>query len=398
MRLFRCAAAAGLVLIMAVGCRSSSSPTTKLDEVPKAGSPGASSWSTSSSLKSLPDGPRRIFGLEPPEMFFGEQEELPLPSRRMLPAQGVQKTIDRVVGRVNKDIITLSEIQELAQPVITGLPSALPPERRDEEVRKIQNKVLGMIIDHRLQTQHAERLGVSVSDRELDEAVADVMVKNNLTPEQFEVLLAREGLTMEQYREKIQEQIVRRRVYNFEVISRVQITDADIRDFYRENPKDFIPPKSVLLSQIFITLPTNGDEPTRLAAHNKADLVLSALRRGEPFAEVARAQSEDPTSNRGGRLGRFKKGDMMPALESAAFDMSEGEIRGPIPTDSGLHFIKVDRKWGDEPLPLERVGESIKRHLLAKRQNERYLEWMEILRSDAFIERADLRKAPGGGG
>lgn len=398
MRPLRCAAALGLVVFVAAGCGGASSPTTSLEDIPKAGSPGASAWTTDATLEEQPEGPRKPFGPEPPELLFGEQEELPLPSRHMVPKQGIQKTIDRVVGRVNKDIITLSEVQELAQPLIARLNSNLPPDKREEQVRKIQNRVLDEIINHRLQAQHAERLGVTASEGELDEAVADVMVKNNLTPKQFDALLQREGLTMEQYREKLKEQIVRRRVFNFEVVSRVQVTDADVRDFYRENAEKFIPPEEVVLSQIFIPLPTNGDELSRLAASKKADLVMSALRRGEPFAEVARAHSEDPTSSRGGKLGRFSKGDMMPAIESVAFEMSEGEIRGPISTDRGLHFIKVDRKWGDKPLPLPQVEENIKKHLTAKRRNGRYHEWMETLRGDAFIERVDLRKAPTGGG
>lgn len=390
--------ALGLILALLGGCRSPASPTTSLEEIPAAGSPGASSWSASSSLESLPEGQRKPFGPEPPEMLFGEPEELPLPSRSMVPGQGAQKTIDRVVGRVNKDIITLSEVQELAQPVIASLPPDVPPEKRKEEIPKILNMVLDRIIDQRLQIQHAQRLGVAVLDKELDEAVFDVMARNNLTPEQFDALLAREGLSIEQYREKIKEQIIRRRVFNFEIVSRVQVSDVDVRDYYVDNPKSFTPPPAVVLSQIFISLPRNGDELAHLAAQKKARLVLEILKKGEPFASVARELSEDPTRSHGGKLGRFNKGEMIPALEKVAFQMSEGEIRGPIATDRGLHFIKLDKKWGDKPLSLGEVKTKVKEYLMKKKQSERYLEWMEVLRGDAFIERVNLQNSPDGGG
>jgi peptidyl-prolyl cis-trans isomerase SurA len=390
--------AVGLALALLGGCRSSASPTTSLEEIPAAGSPGASSWSTASSLEGLPEGQRKPFGPEPPELFFDEQQELPLPSRSMLPGQGPQKTIDRVVGRVNKDIITLSEVQELAQPLIARIPPAMPSEQRKVEILKVQNMVLDRIIDQRLQHQSAQRLGVSVSEKELEDAVFDVMARNNLTPEQFGALLQREGLSIQLYRKKIEEQIVRRRVFNFEVASRVQVSDTDVRDYYIDNPKDFTPQPAVSLSQIFIAVPSNGDDLARLAAREKARLILTALKKGEPFAVVARAHSEDPTKSRGGKLGRFTRGDMLPALEKVAFKMSEGEIRGPIVTDRGLHFIKIDRKWGDKPLPLEEVQQKVKVFLLSKKRNERYREWMEVLRRDAFIERVKLQIEPAKGG
>ena len=394
----RFAWALALVVLLAAGCRSPSSPTTSLKDVPTAGSPGATVWSQATSLEGLPEGPRKPFGPEPPELLFGETEEYPLPSRTMVPGQGVQKTIDRVVGRVNKDIITLSEVQELAQPIIARIPPNWPEERRKQEMLVVQNAILNKIIDHRLQAQYAKRLGVAVEARELDEAVADVMAKNNLAPEQFDALLAREGLSMEQYRGKIEEQIVRRRVYSFEIISRVQVSDSEVKDFYMDNIKQFVPPSAIALSQIFIALPPNGDEVARLAAHKKAELVLDTLKKGEPFAMVARAHSEDPTSGRGGLLGRFAPGEMIPDLEEAAFAMSEGEIQGPLPTGRGLHFIKVDKKWGDKPVPLEQIHEKVKQVLLNKRRNERYLEWMETLRGDAFIERVNLVSASAGRG
>lgn len=321
-----------------------------------------------------------------------------MPSRSVVPTGARQTTIDRVMGRVNTDIITLSEVQELAQSIILRIRNELPPERHEKEIRKAQSIVLDRIIEQRLQVQQAERLGVAVSERELDEAVADVIAKNNISPEQLDALLGREGLTMDQYRQKLKDQIVRRRIFNFEVTSRVQLSDADVRDYYREHAQEFIPPPAVAVSQVFLALPSNGDEAARRAVHEKAARVLKALEEGEPLPELARAYSEDPTGALGGKIGRFAKGDMVPGLDKVAFEMREGEIRGPIVTDRGLHVLKVDRRWGDKPIPLEEIASRIRSVLLSQRRQERYKEWMETLRKDAFIERADLGQVPVDGG
>jgi peptidyl-prolyl cis-trans isomerase SurA len=397
MRFVRGFGAIGLVLALAVGCRPSS-PTTSLEKIPKAGSPGAYAWGPGPTLGAPEPGPRGIFGLDPPGLLAPGSAALPLPSRSMVPSGGRQTTIDRVMGRVNKDIITLSEIQELAQPLIMRIRNELPPERHEKEIRKAQSIVLDRIIDQRLQVQHAQRLGVSASERELDEAVADVVAKNNISPDQLDVLLGREGLTMDQYREKLKDQIVRRRVFSFEVISRVQISDADLRDFYRDHTKELTPSPAVAVSQIFLALPSDGDEASRQEVHEKAARMMKAIEQGEPLAELARNHSEDPTASRGGKVGRFAKGEMVPDLDKVAFEMREGEIRGPILTDRGIHVLKVDRRWGDKPLPLEAVAPKIRARLLSQRRQERYEEWMEVLRRGAFIERADLDKVPVDGG
>ncbi len=397
MRGARAVAALGLVVVLAAGCRPSS-PTTSLEKIPVAGSPGAYAWGPDTTFSPQAGEPRRTFGLDPPGLLSSGSGALPLPSSSMVPTGGRQTTIDRVMGRVNKDIITLSEVQELAQPLIMRIRNELPPERHEKEIRKAQSIVLDRIIEQRLQIQQAERLGVAVSERELDEAVADVIAKNNISPEQLDVILGREGLTMDQYRQKLEDQIVRRRIFNFEVTSRVQLSDADVRDYYREHAQKFIPPPAVAVSQVFLALPSNGDEAALRAVHEKAAWVLKALEEGEPLPELARAHSEDPTGARGGKIGRFAKGDMVPGLDKVAFEMREGEIRGPIVTDRGLHVLKVDRRWGDKPIPLEGVAPRIRSVLLSQRRQERYEEWMEALRKDAFIERADLGQVPVDGG
>lgn len=397
MRGARAVAALGLVLVLVAGCRPSS-PTTSLGKIPVAGSPGAYAWGPDTTFSPRAGEPRRTFGLDPPELLSPGSGALPLPSRSVVPTGGRQTTIDRVMGRVNTDIITLSEVQELAQSIILRIRNELPPERHEKEIRKAQSIVLDRIIEQRLQVQQAERLGIAVSERELDEAVADVIAKNNISPEQLDALLGREGLTMDQYRQKLKDQIVRRRIFNFEVTSRVQLSDADVRDYYREHTQEFIPPPAVAVSQVFLALPSNGDEAARRAVHEKAARVLKALEEGEPLPELARAYSEDPTGALGGKIGRFAKGDMVPGLDKVAFEMREGEIRGPIVTDRGLHVLKVDRRWGDKPIPLEEIAPRIRSVLLSQRRQERYKEWMETLRKDAFIERADLGQVPVDGG
>jgi peptidyl-prolyl cis-trans isomerase SurA len=380
--------ALGLAVVLLAGCRGGKTPTTRLGEIPEAPSVGFGSLEgLETSAQGQATGPPEIFKPGPPEM-----EDLPTVGRALLSRPRLPKTIDRVVAQVNSDIITLSEVQELAQPIIAQIRAKVPKERQDEQIRKLLSKVLDQLIDHRLQIQQAKRLGIVVEEKELDAAVADVMAKNNLTREQFDRLLEREGLTLEQYREKLRDQILRRRVYNFEVVSRVQVSEAEVRDAYYERLEEFLPEPAVELSQIFVAFSPDGDESSRQEAYRRCEELLEALRQGEPFWELARAHSEDPTAAQGGRLGRFKKGDLLPALEEVAFSMEEGEIRGPIATERGLHLIKLDRRLGDKPLPLEEVAPRIRTQLLRAKRQERFEQWMRSLRQEAFIERAEIEQ------
>jgi len=158
-------------------------------------------------------------------------------------------TVDRVVAVVNDDIITMSDLQREA---------AL----RKSDARPDERVVLEDMIDRRLQMAAAKRAGLDVSDKELADALADIMKRNRLDARQFEAALAKEGLTLEQYRTELREQITLSRTFNKFVRTGLAIDEAEARAFYQNNQKAYSLPEEIRVRQIYLPLP---DKATGLA-------------------------------------------------------------------------------------------------------------------------------------
>ena len=145
--------------------------------------------------------------------------------------------VDRVVAVVNDDIITMSDLQ------------------REESLKKSEvvhddRLVLEDMIDRKLQMAAAKRSGMDVTDKELADAVADIIKRNNMDMQQFGVALAKEGLTVEQYKAELREQITLSRLFNKYVRSNVNVDEAEARTFYQNNPKTYSLPEEISFDEV----------------------------------------------------------------------------------------------------------------------------------------------------
>lgn len=147
------------------------------------------------------------------------------------------KMLDRVVAKVNNEIITLSALEERARVDMArysgmGVES-LPPY---EEVRL---QTLDQMIDEILLIGVAERLNMIVEESQMQSALDDIRARGNLTQEQLVEMLKQEGRTIEEYKKRIREQILLSRVINLEIRSRIKVTKEDIAEYYDAHRKEF---------------------------------------------------------------------------------------------------------------------------------------------------------------
>jgi peptidyl-prolyl cis-trans isomerase SurA len=124
---------------------------------------------------------------------------------------------------------------------------------------------------------------------------------------------------------------------------------------------------------------------------NTALMVLAEAKSGKDFAELAKSYSEDPAARKdGGALGTFKKGDMMPELESAILAMKPGEVSELVYTTSGFHIVKLEERNSGKMKPFESVKAEIEETLYRKKSEDRFNLWAKELRTKASIEMKDL--------
>ena len=160
----------------------------------------------------------------------------------------------------------------------------------------------------------------------------------------------------------------------FDTTIRKAVKEADARKIYEKQIK-LIPPKEEISARHILV-------KTRQEAMD----IIEKLNRGEDFASLAKAHSLDPGSkDRGGSLGYFSKGQMVPAFEKAAFALKKGEISDPVESRFGFHIIKLDDKRTTPPPPFK----AIKDRLLLSMIHRKAQETAEALRKTAKVEYVD---------
>ena len=152
---------------------------------------------------------------------------------------------------------------------------------------------------------------------------------------------------------------------------KITVTDKEVEEYYNAHKDKFKENEAVKASHILIKVDKDGDKKAWEAAKKKAEMVRSKALKGESFAKLAKEYSDDPGSkNKGGELGYFTKGRMVPEFEKAAFSLKKGEISQPVKTAFGYHIIKVEDKKPAHQKKLSEVKETLKDELLKEKQKK----------------------------
>jgi peptidyl-prolyl cis-trans isomerase SurA len=279
--------------------------------------------------------------------------------------------VDRVIAVVNDEIITMSDLQ------------------REEAQKKIaggdRHLLLEDMIDRKLQMAAAKRAGMDVTDKELSDALADIMKRNGMDTSRFEAVLSKEGLTLEQYRNELREQMTLSRMFNKFVRSGLSVDDAEVRAYYERNSKDYSQPEEIRVRQIFFKLPDHAAPSEVSAVRERASAARERARKGEDFIRLVKELSENENAATGGDLGFLQRDQAIPEIEEATRGLKPGDIAGPIESGGGFHIIRLEEIR--RPLiPYEKVKDEITKMLYEQKMENTYRTWLQSLRSDSTIE------------
>ena len=292
--------------------------------------------------------------------------------------------IDRIVAKVNGDIITFSELEEM---VYSGVNK---DDENTKEMKKIFNKekknTLNKIIEQKLMLQFAKQNKIEPSKDNVNGAIEEIKKNNNFSDEMFEVMLEREGLTMEKYRSSLKEQITLSQVVSSEVRSRIKVNENEVEKYYQKNRKKFLQPAEIKAHHIIIVINNKEDKVEAIKQKKKALRILKLAKSGRDFEQLAKTYSEGPSKDTGGDLGWVKKGSMISSFENAAFSLKRGEISDLVKTDYGYHIIKVEKRKEAKVRSLDNTRNEIQEILYKEKYEDRYNIWVAELKKNAFIE------------
>ncbi len=326
----------------------------------------------------------------------------------------VAKVLDRTVATVNDQAIMLSEYEKNAAPILDQFKKASPSvEQTPERIADIKKRVLDQMLDDRLLVQEAKKKNIRVSQLEVDDGVKKVRTRFN-TEEEFNKELQKENMTNDEFRKHIQEQLATIKLIDQEVKAKTPPpTDDEIKGLFDTLDaivKDKPIPGSHTASEleelkalakaverrfgerararhVLIRLGPNASKEEKEAALKKIKEAQARLKKGEDFAELARKYSEDPGSkDRGGDLGYFSRGDMVPAFDKAAFALDVGQTSDIVTTDFGYHIIQVQEKKAATKMSLDEIKDDLREYLFQQRGAKRFESYVKELRSKADIK------------
>lgn len=290
--------------------------------------------------------------------------------------------LDKVVAVVNQEVVTWSELYRSMEADASPQLKELKEEERGKIFRSNEVAYLETLINVRLQVQEAKNMGMSVSDDEVKEAIESIKKKYSMSDEEFKASLKKEGFAYEDYRKRLQDQILISKIVNQQVRGKVIPVEADINSYITENKSLKSGGEGYRVSQIFFKKPKRSEE--RKSLDEKAEQLIRRLKEGETFADLAKKYSEEPMGSSGGDLGLIMKDQLMKEFAEALSVMKQGEVSSPFWTERGLHIIRLDDKIAAKDQ--SQIRDEAQKEIGNRIFTDKYNKWIKSLREKAFID------------
>jgi peptidyl-prolyl cis-trans isomerase C len=268
------------------------------------------------------------------------------------------------------------------------------PPQDDPDLRR---KALNQLIEYELLYQDGLTLGqeeLQKISKRVEEIIGQAEEKSG-GQEKLREMLAQEGLTLEEARDNLKRNLIVQADVEQKVVSQVQVGEDELQAFYQSHLDRYRHDDLIGARHILVRVPKSAPEEERKAAREKILSLREELRKGKDFAELAKSSSDCPSRARGGDLGYFPRGTMVPEFEQAAFALKEGEISEPVQTLFGYHLILV---YGKEPAgiwPFQEVREQVENELKGEKTRLAFATHMDQLRRSAQVRILDPALAEG---
>lgn len=293
--------------------------------------------------------------------------------------------LEGIVVRVGDRIITRTQYERRLRDQYAEIDRTAPPDRKAALREETRLGLTTELINELLIKDRADRLGISVSEAELKEAVGRLKQQYGITTDQqFEDSLRSSGLTRPEMEARLRDTLITNKVFGRELRSREQLTDAELRERYNREKDSFRLPERAHLREIVVLKPENGNlEEARTRA---TEIAEAARKPGTDFAALASTMSDSGTKEKGGDLGEVAKGDLVADLDKAVFNAPQGTIIGPLETKSAWHVMKVEQRLPSEVPAFESVKDKLKQDASAETFERDYKAYIDSLRKDAYVQ------------
>jgi peptidyl-prolyl cis-trans isomerase SurA len=305
------------------------------------------------------------------------------PAQPASPYGGV--TVEEIIARVNDQIITRSDYDRAMK--------ELDDEARQhgatmQQISEAHKDLLRNLIDQQLWISKGKELGIN-GETELVNRLNEIRKQYNLASlEDLQKSAEEQGVSYEDFKANIRNQIITQQVMRDEVGRHISFTPGEVQRFFDEHKQEYAQPESVKLNEILVSTPAEAaDDPDKVAAAKaKADDIEAKLKTGADFSQLAKSSSDGQTAAQGGDLGTYKRGQLAPVFENATFGLKTGDVTDPIRTKQGFVIFKVAEHMPGGVPEMKDVQQQVEEAYYESKMEPAIRDYLTKAREDSYVE------------
>lgn len=304
----------------------------------------------------------------------------------LTPALYAAQVVEAIVIRVGDRIITRTQYTKRLGDVLHEIEQTVPADQQAERKDRVRKNLVNDLIGELLVKDRADRIGITVSEEEIKDAVARLKTQYGIsTDEQFEESLRQSGLTRAEMELRLRDTLITNKLFGKELRSRSELTDRELRERYEREKETFRVPERAKLREIVVLKPANSGAEAE-ARERATQIAAQARAAGADFAKLASTHSESGTKERGGDLGEVARGELLADLDKTVFNSTAGTVVGPIETRAGWHILKVESRLPSEIPAFESIKDKLRKDASDDAFQRDFKAYIDQLRRDAFIQ------------
>ncbi len=293
------------------------------------------------------------------------------------------EVVERIVAKVNGEIVTKTELDAEFQTMVERLGPAPTPEEDERRRTELRRQVLDQMVGNILVMQVAKERGLRVPPRYFDEWKADLMKQMSIdSEEEFLRQVVLQGMSVEKLQENFEEGVLIQEIRRMEVDNKISVTEQEIGKHYRDHIVDYTESAKVRLREIVVRFDDGGE----VEAGREARMLLQDIQQGADFAEIARMHSDSNSREAGGDLGFFEQRELTEPLAEVAFQLEPGEVSEVIRMGTSFYILRVEEKTEEKTLAIKDVSKDISEAIFREKLQNQTEKYMRKLRERAIIE------------
>ncbi|MBW2645900.1 MAG: peptidylprolyl isomerase [Deltaproteobacteria bacterium] len=251
---------------------------------------------------------------------------------------------------------------------------------------EIKNEILENFIGRELLYRASQENGIKADEAAVNEQLTELK-KRFPSEVEFKKALGEMNLSEAMMKSQLERNVAIKEFIEKQFVQKITISDKESKAHYKSNPDLFKQPEQVQASHILIKIDPQADESQKAEARKKIEQIQKRLQKGEDFAALAKEFSQCPSNAKGGDLGYFGRGQMVPPFEKTAFALKPGTVSDIVETQFGYHLIKVTDKKVATTIPYKDVKEKLDQHLKQEKIQKEVTLYVEKLKEKAKVER-----------